>query len=111
MKKNKRITMDYLDICLQALIMAWRQVMEMSIKEALSRTEYGKGDTLALDAIPEIILEKCLTTYNSDIILITEELGKSAKSRILSGPNPERQEPVFFADPTDRSRFFHIFSF
>lgn len=86
--------------------------MEMTGPEALKKTKYGKGafgDTLELDAIMEIIMSKRLEDFNRDALLITEELGKSVKSRLSADPEAAKQEPIFIADPTDRSKFLAYF--
>lgn len=93
----------YCDVCVHALLEANQTLMETSVIEAISTaTAYGKGDTLSLDAIPEIAIADSLSRFDPHAILITEELGAQqlAHRMIVSG----REQPtLFFCDPTDRS--------
>lgn len=102
----------YLDVCIGAVIAANRTLLEMTPTEALRRTNYGKGDTLGLDASPEIIIKKRLQDYDRHALLITEELDEVSRGRWPTDANPERQPLMFFSDPTDRSKmlkgFFEI---
>jgi hypothetical protein len=108
----QRIVISYLNECLGAMIVAWRTLMEATAREAVSRTKWGKGergDTLFIDAAPEIIMKERLHDFNKDGLFITEEYGESAKKLLPADPNPDRQEPVFISDPTDRSKYLQIF--
>ena len=99
----------YCDVCIGALIAARRALLENSAQEMLSRTKYGKGDTLGLDAIPEIVIEKRLNGFDKNAILITEELGSNTKNRWPSDSAPDKQPIMFYCDPTDRSKFLKKF--
>lgn len=99
----------YLDVCIGAVIAANRTMLEMSPTEALRRTRYGKGDTLGLDASPEIIINKRLRDYDSHALFITEELDDTSRGRWPTDANPERQPLMFFSDPTDRSKMLEKF--
>ena len=99
----------YCDVCIGAVISAWRSLLESSATETLRKVRYGKGDTLALDAIPEIIIAERLRNYDQSAILVTEELDTYAKERWPIDSNPLRQPLMFFSDPTDRSKQLEIF--
>lgn len=99
----------YCDICIKALIAAWRALMEAPVSELLSKVKYGKGDTLGFDAIPEIIISERLKSFDNHAILITEELDKITARRWPGDPDPLLQPLMFFSDPTDRSKQLKIF--
>ncbi len=77
--------------------------MEATAAEALSKGPYGKGDTLGLDAIPEITITGRLSDYDRNAIIITEELDEQARRKWPTDSDPSRQPLMFFSDPTDRS--------
>jgi len=93
----------YCSVCINALIGAWRALMEASATEVLQKTPYGKGDTLGLDAIPEITISGRLYEFDKHAILITEELDSQAHRRWPTDSDPVKQPLMFFSDPTDRS--------
>lgn len=92
----------YCDLCIRAVLGANKILMETSAGEAISPAgKYGKGDTLSLDAIPEIAIGSSIGDFDGDAILVTEELGIQLANRV----NANGREPntIFFCDPTDRS--------
>ena len=97
------VEQKYCDTCINAVIGAWRGLMEVSGQEVLCTVPYGKGDTLGLDAIPEININGRLGAFDSRAFLITEELDEQARRRWPTDSDPERQPLMFFCDPTDRS--------
>ncbi len=97
------IERKYCDVCIDALIGAWRELMEVSCAETLRTVRYGKGDTLGLDAIPELTIASRLKEFDSHAILITEELDDQAHRRWPKDSDPTKQPIMFFCDPTDRS--------
>ncbi len=97
------IERTYCDVCVNSLIGAWIGLMESNGRETLRETKYGKGDTLGLDAIPEITIGGRLTEFDSHAILITEELDEQAHRRWPTDSDPSKQPLMFFSDPTDRS--------
>ncbi|KPJ54942.1 hypothetical protein AMJ47_02635 [Parcubacteria bacterium DG_72] len=97
------IERKYCDVCINALIGAWRELMEVSGAETLRKVPYGKGDTLGLDAIPEITITGRLREFDGHAILITEELDEQAHRRWPTDSDPVKQPLMFFSDPTDRS--------
>lgn len=99
----------YCDECIRAVIGAWKALMETTAAEALKKVRYGKGDTLGLDAIPEINISERLRSFDDHAILITEELDTVAKKRWPDETNPIKQPLMFFSDPTDRSKQLKIF--
>jgi hypothetical protein len=105
----ERIENSYCDICCRAAINAWKELMELSPSEAMQIVKYGKIDTMSLDAAPEIIINKRLSGYDPHCILVTEELGKSAKKNWPTDSTPIKQPLMFFSDPTDRSKYLKKF--
>ncbi len=98
----------YCDACIRALLMANQTLMHESIVNAASREKkYGKGDTLALDAIPEIAIAAFLKNFDRRAVLITEELGGQLAGRM--GASAGESPTLFFCDPTDRSSYFRTF--
>lgn len=97
------IEREYCDVCINALIGAWRELMEVTGAETLRQVRYGKGDTLGLDAIPEITIKGRLESFDNHAILITEELDDQARRRWPTDSDPIKQPLMFFCDPTDRS--------
>lgn len=96
----------YCDVCINALVGAWSQLMETCASETLRKVAYGKGkdgDTLGLDAITEITIANRLSAYDAHAILITEELDSQAHRRWPTDSDPVKQPLMFFCDPTDRS--------
>src|SRR3989338_6756647 len=98
------IERTYCDECVRATVGAWKALMETSATEALNKVLYGKGDTLGLDAIPEINISEKLRDFDNHAILVTEELDDIAKKRWPSDADPVKQPLMFFSDPTDRSK-------
>lgn len=100
----------YCDVCISALVGAWRELMESTGAETLRKVRYGKGDTLGLDAITEITIANRLKRFDEHAIFITEELDDQARRRWPTDSDPIKQPLMFFCDPTDRSaqleRFF-----
>ena len=103
------IERQYCDVCINALVGAWHELMEVSCAETLRSVSYGKGDTLGLDAIPELIISKRLMNFDNHSLLITEELDHFAHDRWPTESDPIRQPLMFFSDPTDRSKQLKIF--
>ncbi len=93
----------YCDVCINATVGAWKALMESTAAEALRKVSYGKGDTLGLDAIPEITINGRLNDFDEHAILITEELDDNAHRRWPTDSDPIKQPLMFFSDPTDRS--------
>ncbi len=104
----------YCDTCIRAFIEAWRELWDATAAETLRKTRYGKGDTLGLDAIPEIIIKSHLEAFDQHALLITEELDREVRGRWPIDADPVKQPLMFFCDPTDRSvqlkRFFEMLS-
>lgn len=95
----------YCDVCINALVGAWRGLLESNGNIALSMVPYGKSDTLGLDATTEIVIHSRLSAFDSHTFLITEEetLDQQAHQRWPTDSDPTRQPLMFFSDPTDRS--------
>lgn len=93
----------YCDVCINALVGAWRELMGASGTETIRKVSYGKGDTLGLDAITEIVISNRIKGFDGHAILITEELDDQAHRRWPTDSDPVKQPLMFFCDPTDRS--------
>lgn len=94
----------YCDVAIGAAIDAYYQLMTYSAQEALDRVEYGKGDTMAFDAIPEISIKQRIHGFDSHAILVTEELESDITRRWPTDSDRVRQPLMFFSDPVDRSK-------
>jgi len=103
------IERKYCDLCINALLGAYQQLMGVVCSETLRKVAYGKGDTLGLDAIPELIIVDRLRRFDSQAIIITEELDDQAHRRWPRESDPSKQPIMFFSDPTDRSDQFKKF--
>ena len=79
------IERKYCDVCISAVVGAWRELMDITAYEALRKTRYGKGDalgqTMGLDAIPELTISGRLKDFDEHAIFITEELDEQARRR------------------------------
>ena len=95
----------YCNTVIGALLLANYSLLESTIIDALQPTSaWGKGDTLGLDAIPEIAVLECLKSFDQYAILLTEEVGKDANPLANTGPESHRGARTFFiCDPTDCS--------
>jgi len=109
MNALKGIEARYCDVCVGAVIAAWRNLVEMTASEALQKVKYGKSDTLGLDATPEIIISQRLTDFDGHCFLVTEELDDRYKANWPTDSDPIRQPLMFFSDPTDRSKQLKAF--
>ena len=103
------IERTYCNTCINALIGAWSQMLEANGNEALQEVPYGKGDTLGLDATPEITIADRIKAFDQHAILITEELDDQAIRRWPTDADPVKQPLMFFCDPTDGSVPFKRF--
>ena len=101
------IERKYCDVCISAVVGAWRELMDITAYEALRKTRYGKGDalgqTMGLDAIPELTISGRIKDFDEHAIFITEELDEQARRRWPTDSDPIRQPLMIFCDPTDRS--------
>ncbi len=100
----KGIELQFLRECIEALCKARSALLSLSCEDAISKSNFGKGDTLWLDAAPEIAISKSLCDdFDRYVPLITEEIGSSDKLRGTEG------EVVYFSDPMDRSKVLKNF--
>lgn len=87
-----------------AITAAYYAFMKSKVDAAVgSIVQYGKGDTLGLDAMPEITIVKRLQDFDRRAVIITEETGSAIIKSSIHEPDPERFRTVFISDPTDRS--------
>ena len=95
----------YCNTVIKALLLANYALLETTIIDALQRTSiWGKGDTLGLDAIPEIAILECLRSFDQYAIMLSEETGKQGNPLAKTSPQSHRGVRTFFiCDPTDRS--------
>jgi len=94
----KGIERQYLRECIEALGKARASLVRLSCEEAVSKSIYGKGDSLYLDAAPELSIIETLAEFDPHLQLITEEICSSVKLR------DSEDEVVYFSDPMDRSK-------
>lgn len=102
----------YCDACIEALLLANASLTQMCVSELLKKVPYGahdKSDTYAFDAASEIQIKDCLTRFDNDSVLVTEELGVNFLENWPNFSDIAFHPSVFFCDPTDRSR--HLLDF
>ena len=95
----------YCNTIIRALLLANYALLEATIVESLQgNSVWGKGDTLGLDAIPEIAILDYLKSFDQYAVMLTEETGRDSNPLALTGPESHRGVRTFFiCDPTDRS--------
>jgi hypothetical protein len=103
------IEQAYGNAAIQALLHANRNLMEATIEDALRTCPYGKGDTLGIDAIPEISIATQVKKYDQHSILITEEQSEWPGFYTSVPADPRSFKTFFISDPTDRSSQFADF--
>lgn len=102
----KGVEIKYADVCIKSLFGSYRQLLQMTCEEALSKTQYGKGDTKGFDASVESGIKRCLAEFNGEeIVLITEETDDVTSQVWPIDPDPKQQPKMFFSDPVDRSKY------
>lgn len=105
------IEKDLCNATIDAVLAAYYTLSDASVNEALRKVarRYGKGDTLGLDAMPEITIENRLHQYDPSAIFITEETAPKEKLSIKLYNDPRQFKTVFISDPTDRTEQFAQF--
>jgi len=95
---------QYLRECIEALCKAYSALLHLNCDKAISKSSYGKGDSLYLDAAPEVTIIKTLCeNFDPHLPLVIEEIGSSAELR------GTEEEVVCFSDPMDRSKILAEF--
>src|SRR3989338_1721940 len=107
------VEVSHFNAALNALLSAHYGLMMVTIEEAQRKisSTFGKPDTLVIDGTPEIILTNHLRQYDSQAIIITEEIGTDDLAKLQPDvEDPRRFRTIFIADPMDRVRcFVHSF--
>lgn len=90
----------YLRACIKALCYARSELLELSSSHAIDNIpNWGKGDSLYLDAVPEnAIIYTLRDEFDTYLPIITEEIGCTTNLR------GSEEEVVCFSDPMDRSK-------
>jgi hypothetical protein len=97
------------NVCLRAATSAWHELMVTPVGDALNLyPNWGKGDTLGLDCVPEMMIKRKLAEFDPNAILVTEE-DPEIKKRWPTSSDPNLQPLMFFCDPTDRSKYIKGF--
>lgn len=99
----------YCNLGLKVITGAILELMNIPVEEALSKVKYGKGDTLGLDAVPELSILDGVNTFDNMAVVITEETDKFTAPYWNDSSNPKDQYFMLFSDPTDRSKFLQYF--
>src|SRR3989339_15134 len=99
------IEISYCNVCINALVGAYKQLLQTSAIEALAKSNYGKSDTRGFDAIVESIIKRRLNNYDNEVVLITEETDQTTSRTWPIDPDPSQQPKMFFSDPVDRSKY------
>ncbi|OHA40276.1 MAG: hypothetical protein A3H68_00830 [Candidatus Taylorbacteria bacterium RIFCSPLOWO2_02_FULL_46_40] len=106
------VEVSHFNAALNALLSAHYGLMMVTIEEAQRKisSTFGKPDTLVIDGTPEIILTNHLRQYDSQAIIITEEIGTDDLAKLQPDvEDPRRFRTIFIADPMDRSKVFCSF--
>lgn len=101
----------YCDACIRALIDANETLMDTRVDEATSRSHvWRKGDTLGLDHIPENAIGRAMKEFDSNIIIVSEEVGEYSNPLVDEGIDTVYGARTFCCcDPFDRSRQGRMF--
>ncbi|MBI2121525.1 MAG: hypothetical protein HYT98_00230 [Candidatus Sungbacteria bacterium] len=100
----------YCNAAIKAVLGGYRAFMQTGVGELLQPvTTYGKGDTLGLDAVPEIAIVSHLEEFDDLAIIVTEERGTREKVHFVNASDPKRFSTVFLSDPFDRSNAMQKF--
>ena len=98
------IEMSHCNAAIDAILTAYHSTMQSTVGEMLNPIlVYGKGDTLGMDAMPEITIVNQLQKYDRHAVVITEETGLAERAYLFRADNSQRFRTVFISDPTDRS--------
>src|SRR3989344_9669901 len=103
---------SHLNAAIEAVLAAYYGVLSVTVEEAQRSisSAFGKPDTLVIDGTPEILLTKHLREYDSQAIIITEEIGTDDLAKLQPDvEDPRRFRTIFIADPMDRSKVFCSF--
>lgn len=103
---------SHLNAVISALLKAFDDLNHSRVDEGMRKIlAYGKGDTMGMDAGPEITICDELKRYDSGAVVITEEIGSRGYSwNDLSRSNdPVTFRTVYICDPTDRSNQLKAF--
>jgi hypothetical protein len=106
------VEIGHCNAAIDAILASYHGLLSVTVEEAQQSTSstFGKGDTLVIDSTPEIILSTHLREYDSQAIIITEEIGTDDLTKLQPEfEDPRRFRTIFFADPMDRSTFFKNF--
>jgi len=95
----------YCNTAISAVLHANHSLLESRIEEVLQDINvWGKGDTLGLDAKPEITIAERIKRFDQYAILLTEERGEDANPLARGSAGYSGGPRTFFiCDPTDRS--------
>jgi hypothetical protein len=100
----------YCDAGIRAVLSANSALRLATIEDALQPSHVYKGDTLGLDAIPEINIAERITQFDQYAILVSEERGYDKNPLGNSSPSHDRGLRTYFvSDPCDRSIQFKLF--
>ncbi len=100
------VEISHLNAALLAALNAYYDFLYSTVEDALRPiAAYGKGDTLGMDAGPEITICGVLGRYDVGAVIVTEEIGSSSQrsNDTFLHNDPQTFRTVFISDPTDRS--------
>lgn len=101
------------NLCEQAIKIVYRAYNHFFCSrygEVQKYVVYGKGDTLCLDAISEIIYLKDFKEYDPYTIFITEETDEETLNDLPDDSNPNHQPASIISDPIDRSKYLFAYA-
>lgn len=98
------INKSFVEEMIRAAVSVYFNYMSAEAREVLKKSKaYGKGDTLGLDAIPEIEYLKKFQSFDDRSVFVTEETDEKTRKNLPDTNDPKLQPLVFVSDPMDRS--------
>ncbi|MCK5416096.1 hypothetical protein KAI92_01560 [Candidatus Parcubacteria bacterium] len=103
------INRNHIEFMVTVVKEVYETFLSSEVREVLNVSNYGKSDTLGLDAIPEIVYVRGVKKYDEQVIFVTEETDKQTIAGLPETYHPNMQPLVFISDPADRSKYLKRF--
>lgn len=100
----QRVHVDYCNAVILIALKAAKSLWSLKVSEAVQKSPaYGKGDTFRLDAIPEISMRNEYSSYDRNVVFVTEETGAQYHQSYYLVDNRRKFPVTDVSDPFDRS--------
>jgi hypothetical protein len=103
------IIKEYCNVGIRAIIRGYKVFMRTKVSDLLLSSDYGKSDTLGLDAVPEIEIKEEIRDFDRTAILVTEETDDITTKYWPENPDRFLHPLMYFCDPVDRSSYLKSF--